>query len=752
MRPLFQPLFAPGILYNTIKSGLSVDFPVVSSPKKVSGDTKLQLGSVDNLWVLTGRESSIAEGLDDVQGYNGGTFWDKRLPFETILEPNKYMSNISICDIEPHPSASLAQSVITSLAAPSSDKVYDKMSDNFFAEIADFFLKDSEYTTLKSGVIEGELNFKSGSVYGARLKMRRSTTGPRTYEHDYDATGLTSTSGWFGREGLKFSSSFGLSESTASVGLPQDPKDNPSFKETFTMYSRPSAFGPAISGRPAGTISPNSGTLDSLVGCNWAFTPPYYHGESWADLVFRPDHTKTYSLEEILAEIEVNYLRVDPGSSTTRLMPTHLSTIYSADNINANAMQLNSCLNMFGIEDVPFEETNTSTLQTTSRNTRVGKRWVIQPKAETPMLNFNDEGVNPVKFDDVKTLPVFGSASVPRGMWHQFGNIPETAAKGIFLEIGDIPTNWLKFHYSVLNENSIYNNKDSGSYGSTAYSDMGSLTDLMNFKDSSVRLGELKESQTIREAIVAIPYSTDLNGDCGDNINGQRVAESKKFFSIPRERIQAAMDKGTIKGDSEAAAGDSIRDLIENTKKYVLPPQFDFVSNSDIEPLAMYFFEFEHEFDKDDLSYIWQNVAPRDYKKMEQKTQYAAHTLSNSEMLQPEDIIGNKDLRWMVFKVKQRGMSKYKDKIYPQVGNLGDKDQIARGYDVSFNWPYDYVSLVEMINIDAEVLMTNEVQKQTTATEVKMTKIPKNIDRVKIQDALEDKVITDTLNTIGEME
>ena len=752
LRPLFQPLFAPGILYNTIKSGLSVDFPVVSSAKKVASNAKLQLSSVTDLWVLTGRESKVGNSVDNTQGYNGGSFWDKRLPFETILEPSKYMSNISIYDIEPHPSASLDQSVAASLAAPSSDKVYDKMSDNFFAEIADFFLKDSEYTTLKSGVIEGELNFKSGSVYGARLKMRRSTTGPRTYEHDYDATGLTSTSGWFGREGLKFSSSFGLASSTASVTIPQDPKDNPNFKETFTMYSRPSAFGPAISGRTGATISPNSGALDSLVGCNWAFTPPYYHGESWADLVFRPDHTKTYSLEEVLAEIEVNYLRVDPGSSTTRLMPAEVSTIYSADNINANAMQLDSCLNIFGVEEVPFEETNTSTLQTTSRNTRVGKRWVIQPKAETPMLNFNDEGVNPVKFDDVKTLPVFGSASVPRGMWHQFGNIPETAAKGIFLEIGDIPTNWLKFHYSVLNENSIYNNRDSASYGAGTYQTMNSLTDLMNFEDSSVRLGELKESQTIREAIVAIPYSTDLNGDCGDNINGQRVAESKKFFSIPRERIQAAMDKGTIRGDSDAAAGDSIRDLIENTKKYVLPPQFDFVSNPDIDPLAMYFFEFEHEFDKDDLSYIWQNVAPRDYKKMEQKIQYAAHTLSNSEMLQPEDIIGNKDLRWMVFKVKQRGMSKYKDKIYPQIGNLGDKDQIARGYDVSFNWPYDYISLVEMINIDAEVLMTNEVQKQTTATKIKMTKIPKNIDRAKVQNALEDKIIADNLNTVGEME
>jgi hypothetical protein len=33
-----------------------------------------------------------------------------------------------------------------------------------------------------------------------------------------------------------------------------------------------------------------------------------------------------------------------------------------------------------------------------------------------------------------------------------------------------------------------------------------------------------------------------------------------------------------------------------------------------------------------------------------------------------------------------------------------------------------------------------------------MTKIPKNIDRAKVQSALEDKIISDNLNTIGEME
>ena len=34
-RPLWQPFFAPGILYNTIKSGIAVDFPVVTDPEKV---------------------------------------------------------------------------------------------------------------------------------------------------------------------------------------------------------------------------------------------------------------------------------------------------------------------------------------------------------------------------------------------------------------------------------------------------------------------------------------------------------------------------------------------------------------------------------------------------------------------------------------------------------------------------------------------------------------------------------------------
>ena len=751
LRPLLQPLFAPGILYNTIKSGISVDFPVITTPKKTVVNPTQPSGPMGgaptDIYALRGR-TDVNPNSTDREQYQGGVFWDKRLPFETILDPDRHMSNLQIFDMEPHPSASL--NATASLVAPSNDPAFKKMSNNFFAEVANFFLKDSEYTTLKSGVIQGELSFESGSVYGARLKIRRSTKGPRTYLGDFDNSGNSgnnSTSG-FALDGLRVSSSVGFG--TSSIQLPQDPKRNDDFKETFTMYSRPSAFGPAIWGRAEGNANlvDERGAVDSLEGYNWSFTPPYYHGESWADLVFYPDHTKKYTLEEILSEIKVNYLRVDKGYPTRGLMPAEANTIYSANNVNQNAMQLDSVLNIFGIENIQFEETNSISGGKTTRNTTVAQRWVIQPKAETPMLNFNDEGVNQITTDKGYSLnPSNGAESVPRGMWHQFGNIPEEANKGIFLEIGDIPANWLQFHQKAVSVDSIYNNQDANANGETLYKNMESLTDLFGFKDPSVRLGELKESQTIREAIVAVPYVTTTNGSCGDVAGQEATSEQKQFFTIPRERIEAALNVGTAKGDAESSAGDSIRDLIQNVRDYVLPPEFDFLSDLKKSPLVMYFFEFEYQFDKDDLSYIWQNLAPRDYKKMEQKLQTASHTLANNELLQPEDILENKNLRWMVFKVKQRSMSKYENKIYRQVGTKG-ADTSTSGYQIEYNWPYDYLSFVEMVNVDVEVLMDNEVEIVNTSTEIAKTKIPATVSNDRITSAAEDLIVDKALSTI----
>ena len=49
-------------------------------------------------------------------------------------------------------------------------------------------------------------------------------------------------------------------------------------------------------------------------------------------------------------------------------------------------------------------------------------------------------------------------------------------------------------------------------------------------------------------------------------------------------------------------------DLEGKMNKYVFPPQFDFVRNQKAKPLAMYVFEFEHTFDRDDLSYICNTI------------------------------------------------------------------------------------------------------------------------------------------------
>ena len=161
----------------------------------------------------------------------------------------------------------------------------------------------------------------------------------------------------------------------------------------------------------------------------------------------------------------------------------------------------------------------------------------------------------------------------------------------------------------------------------------------------------------------------------------------------------------------------------------------------------MYFFEFEYKLDKDDLSYIWQNLAPRNYKKMEQKIQTASHVLGDNELLQPEDIIENKNLRWMVFKVKQRSMAKYEDKIYRQIGTKRAEDSTS-GYKVEYNWPYDYLSFVEMVNMDVEVLMDNEVQKINTSAQIAKTKIPKTINTDRITSATEDVIVNRALSTV----
>jgi hypothetical protein len=746
LRPLMQPLFAPGVLYNSIKSGIAVDYPVLTSPEKL-GKNYFGAYGTNNWMISAANTASIFAGT---VGYTGGKYWDYRVPFEAIIKPQKYLPNIEFIDMEPHPSASL--NVTASWNGAVGDRLYPLMAENFFGQVGSFFLKQGNFSRLESNMIATQHQspvFEANSVYGARLKIYRSTRGMRTYENEYGGDGTNAAFGMFGAKVL-LTQSGEPTQNAFGEGvfpLPQDPQHNPNFQESFTMYSRTTAFGPPVTGRRIGPAAANlettTGSADSLNGFNWSFTPPYYNGEAWLDLIFRPSKGTTYdTVESILSEIKTVYWRCDPGMSAStpgaarpiNLGYTGSQLIYSyptnsagtlpqipydGNNVNKNAMQINSSINCFGVENV-YKRESQSGRPPILTNEIIGKKWVIQPKWETPMLNFNNRGVHPISASEgTLTLPEsFGTESVPRGMWHQFGVIPETADKGIFLEIGDIPINWLKNHYKVINRASRYNNFAplAPASASHLYQNMKSLIgpteeSIFNFEQDTKRLGELAEKRVIREAVVAVPYileSVESPATAPTSVRTQR----KRFITIPRERIKSATTVGSRDGDSLKAAGQSIRDLIQKMDRYVLPPQFDFLNNKDINPMAMYIFEFKYTLDRDDLSYIWQNLAPREYQKIRLKSSQIAHKLGDSEILAAKNLMDNDNLRWMVFKVKQRATTQYSDLVVssgrrepgPHAGATQETLLGDTQYKLGFNWPYDYLSVIELIKMDAEVL------------------------------------------------
>ena len=467
-RPLLSAICSPGILYNSIKSGLAVDYPLVlngnrmmrqyygadgvgilpSAASTFSGLNLHQYGVQDNYALTFNPNQYTNSDISDADSsHSKKVFWDKRLPFETLLTPAKYLNGLSVPDQEAHVSASL-WNVTCSFAGDEEDDAYTLMASNFFGETAAFFLQDADYTSLKSGVFRENLRFASGSTYMARVKINRSMTGSRSYLNEKGGIHVTNSAGasstyayGYGVLGARAFNHIGgvrsfitggsVAGASAEYPLPQDPYHMPGYRESFTMYSRPTAFGPELSGRMPWSQASGSDTvynkntyhypLDSFNGFNWSFTPPYYHGEAWADLIFRPNHTKSYDIQQIMAETITQYWRCDAGpaeflNQTSKTQTLLISSSFRSPSvsgnlaveagskypsagiaINQNAMQLSASFNLFGIEEVPFQETDAFGNLTTTRNDSVGQRWVIKPKYETPMLNFTDKGPHAIK-------------------------------------------------------------------------------------------------------------------------------------------------------------------------------------------------------------------------------------------------------------------------------------------------------------------------------------------------------------------
>jgi hypothetical protein len=151
--------------------------------------------------------------------------------------------------------------------------------------------------------------------------------------------------------------------------------------------------------------------------------------------------------------------------------------------------------------------------------------------------------------------------------------------------------------------------------------------------------------------------------------------------------------------------------MIEKMKKYVIPPHLDFVQFDTVHPFVAYIFEFEHVLDQQDLSNIWQGVMPKISTKAELEQVEIEHGSSRFDLFGGNSIPDN--LRWLVFKVKRKGEYNYfnvtkdtKDDKRFDFNQIIGREQ---GTDVySYNWPYDYFSLVESAKVEISLEYKNK--------------------------------------------
>jgi len=203
--------------------------------------------------------------------------------------------------------------------------------------------------------------------------------------------------------------------------------------------------------------------------------------------------------------------------------------------------------------------------------------------------------------------------------------------------------------------------------------------------------------------------------------------------------------------------------MITKMQRYVFPPTMDFLKNDTIDPFAMYVFEFSHTLKKQDLANIWQNLYPEIGQTFETAESSISHELLAHELLgggaviTPEgtldvNAVGNEipdRVRWMVFKVKQRAEINYYKKIIGRQDDLPEATVSSEGANVqvSYNWPYDFFSLVELAKIETEVkfaeraIKAGQEPRSTIVPKVSTKSSTKSIDEIRNEARMEAKTI-----------
>jgi hypothetical protein len=738
IQTILQPFFAPGILFNTIKSGIAVDWltAAISTSSATPYSASARRNDDGSLMIPDVSSSDLRFGLGnggkgvrlpDFYGIYYGSATSTRylrerfissssdlnlrIPFEGLLTleeaiPQNFRDRIlyllgpEYYNFNVNNSSEISYDRLNNLRNPSfnlkrlfgkrdafsqKDQRYKLAMNNFLASTIDFFLEDGKLTGFRSVKQKEIPEFDVSKTYYMDVILRKDDN-------------------------------FSLIVNNLTGALAIDP--------VFGL-GQGRLFGPTTRFFNNITGGTNTSYVEKAIQFDCAYapwTPPYWLGKSIARISFKPT-AKVHSIEEIAASSSIEYINTERdlrfADDSNNMIDESayggaLNKNYNFSPAYINAMNITSSININLIGNEKVIEYNESGVPILIKEQVDNSEnfWSIQTKFETPLLNFNNSlNKNATKLDinDIdgglgEDLNFFSSSTV--GIWSGYGEIPK---QGQGIRIG-------------LQESFDYNR--------TSLSQ--SLLKHCGFQAGFKDIGKIEDQKEISEAIVLIPYTTMKNhlGEneeyavtlpkiIGEEGNYKNIAQEDPpyYFKIDKtilsEVIGTSFDEATrlqIQKLSVKPSKNSIQDTMSKMLKYNIPPHLDWITNRTVNPFAMYIFEFKSKLTKQDLADIWQGLMPSLSTNVDMETVSVEHNLGKQEFFHGKKL--PEDLKFKIFKVKKKAKINY----YSLTDSFIDDKKFSFDFataekvpDYSYNWPYDFFSLVEAINVEASV----EVEKKT---------------------------------------
>lgn len=701
---LIQPLFAPGVLLNTIKSSIAVDWPAfITNSVGYSASIPPSFYSSSGS-VTTNHTATLF--IDEEPNYRFN--FESLLEFDTLIPSNLKTTSSNLYYLDPtyystditsgsdrqylrYPSYNMSKSgSLKDFSFNNPD--YKLAMHNFLAEIPNFFLKNG-LSKFVSAPEDKFVNAVSGVTYYMDVILERDLSKHKEYVMD-----------------TFYQSAKNDVDIQASGNILTFSPDS--------LYGPPVRYWNNINASALTSSGWNNLFFKQIDSPAYApYVPPYYYGKSIARIAFTADDNRQYSLGEIQENSVITYINEGAEllfAQRSNYISSSFSTPYS-DNYSDSPsykqlMTLSSSINL-KLKTETFEpeyDAANSAFARVKRPFSINNAWVIQTKFETPSLNFID-------VDRTNNL----------GLKFLGGNKNETYG---FVE--GIYTNLFKGLWTTYGRATLENE------GIKLYiTDYGSnsLADLCGFKKDETRtIGLLDNNKKISEGIVIIPYTKTKNH--GKNINelyastikpikGENITTEKNnnvfYYELDRNILKDVIglsfsedSKVTFEeiknkvNSNDVDQNNSIVKLIRGMTKYSIPPHLDWVRNKKINPFVMYVAEFDAVLDTEDLADIWQGIMPKSSYQAEKDEINITHNFAKTELFHGKKL--QNDIKFKIFKVKQKAEINYykltddnrDDTRFNFTFNNSSK---ASRPEYSYNWPYDYFSLIELVNVEASL-------------------------------------------------